>query len=217
MRRLRDGVAGEAGRQNRLNLYSDLQRPADILVRAAIDVLHDRADELEAQHEQNEKYAHNLARTALRQPALEPGKDHLHEYKVEKAEGDQHEQRPRKQRDAGEAYTEKHSHEPDAANGARGIAKPISQPHQKIRAVGQREAQQFRRIGIVRESRRHHGEELPEKENGPEQDGEELGFPVRDEIPREARSGDEAAEAAEGKERRNQQTRSQFGFATAAA
>jgi hypothetical protein len=40
---------------------------------------HERAYQLEAQHQQNKQNAHDLPCAALRQPTFHPGEDHLHE------------------------------------------------------------------------------------------------------------------------------------------
>ena len=74
----------------------------------------------------------------------------------------------------------------------------IGEAHQKIRTVGEREAQQLGGVRIVGEGRRHHGKNLPEEKNWPEEDGEVFGFILRDEVPGESGGSGEAAESAEG-------------------
>ena len=93
---LRDSIGHEARRQYGLDLCPDLDRAAELRVRRSAEASHHWADQLKAEHGQNEKHAHDFAGAALRQPALQPREDRLHQDKVEKCEGQKDYQRPGK-------------------------------------------------------------------------------------------------------------------------
>ena len=65
-------------------------------MRAFSKMFYRGTDQLKTEHRENEKHAHDFARAALRQPALQPGKDRLHQNEIEEREGQQHQKRPGK-------------------------------------------------------------------------------------------------------------------------
>ena len=60
-----------------------------------------RADQLKAQDKEKEKNAHDFARPALGQPALQPGEQHARQNDVHEGKGEEHDRGPGKQRAAG--------------------------------------------------------------------------------------------------------------------
>ena len=90
------------------------------------EVLHGRADELDTEHDQNKKHTHDFARAPLRQPALEPGEDHLQEQQVERGEQQHHGQRPDQQQGTCRGNAEQHSSQPQTAQRGCRIASVCS-------------------------------------------------------------------------------------------
>ncbi len=93
---LRDGVGGKARRQQSLNLSCDLGRPAQVGVRPFSEMLDGRADQLKAEHRQDEEHTHDFACATLGQPAFQPGEDRLHQDEIEDGEDQQHQKSPGK-------------------------------------------------------------------------------------------------------------------------
>ena len=172
---------------------------------------------MKTQHDQDEKHTHDFARAALGQPAFEPGEDRLHQDQVEQSKGQHDKERPGKQPRAREAGAEENSEQSQAAQGAGRVEEAVGQADQKVRTVVERETQQFARVRIIGEGGRHHGENLPEEKDGPEQGGEIFGLVLREEIPGESGGGGEAAESAEGEGCGDEDARNQLHFAALAA
>src|SRR5580704_1400997 len=210
-------VGGETRRQNGLDLGEDLSCSAEFRAWLFLKALHQGADQLKAQHHQDEEYSHDFASTALGQPALEPGEDRLHQDEVEQREGEHHQQRPGKKKRPGDAGAEKNSEQCQTAKSTGWVAEAVGKSDQKERTVVEREAQQVARVWIVGEGGSHHGENLPEEKDRPEQGCEILGLVLRDEIPGESGGGGEAPESAEGEGCGDDDARNQLHFAALGA
>src|SRR5580765_5601624 len=103
----------ESGWQYRLKLHGDLKIPAELWVWTSAQTPGDGANELKAQHEKDEHHTKNLPGAALRQPTLDPGKDHLHQDQVKQSERQQYQQRPREQNRAGNSNANKYPQQTD--------------------------------------------------------------------------------------------------------
>jgi hypothetical protein len=148
-----------------------------------------------------------------RVPALHPGEDHLHEKKIEGGEDEQYQQRPRYQCGLRETQAHQNPEQPDAAERGRRIECAIRQAHQKIRTVAERESQQAGGVRIVGEGGRHDGEDLPEAENCPHEEGERFRLAGGEkEICSQSHEG-RAAYAAQGECERYDDARYQFHLA----
>src|SRR4029077_2882249 len=80
-----------------------------------------------------------------------------------------------------------------------------------------RETEQFGRIWIVGERRRHDRKELPEKKDSPERNGEEFRSALGHKKPRHDDPHGESAEAADSENGGNDDAGSQFRLASASA
>ena len=174
-------------------------------------------DQLQAEHQQDEHQPENLTRSALCQPSLQPGKDHLHQQQVEHSECSQHNCGPYERQGLCHRDTQPNSQQTQAANRAGGIKQPKRHADQEIRTIAKRESKQFCRIGIIGQGRGHDGEELPEQENGPQDQREILGLALRNQQVREKRGHQETARATEREHRTYHHARGEFSFAAPAA
>ena len=113
-----------------LHLSGDLCRLAQLRMWPFPNAPWHGPDQLKAQHRQDEKHAHDFAGAALRQPALEPGEDRLHQDQIEEREGQQHQQRPGKQKRRATVDADQNSQECDLR---------ARWPDRKIRRPGESE------------------------------------------------------------------------------
>ena len=84
---LRDRIGGETGRAKRPERAAPISGARlNSGCGPFPKVFHQRTDQLETEHRQDEEDADDFARAALRKPALQPREDRLHEDEVEERE-----------------------------------------------------------------------------------------------------------------------------------
>src|ERR1700740_3657787 len=96
-----------------------------------LQALSHRADQLKAEHEQNEQNAHDFSRATLSEPSFDPGEYGLHQNQVEQGEGQHNEQGPGEENGARETDAEKNSQQANAAQRAGGIEESVGQTDQE--------------------------------------------------------------------------------------
>src|SRR5271157_1207614 len=132
-------------------------------MRAATVTPHQRADKLKADDEEKKDNAEKFARAPAREPALDPRENRTAQQDVERGESEQDNRRPQKDARIRKPCAHCDSHEPQTSEGRGGVERAVHEAYEKIFTVGERKAQQVRRIEVFRERRGHHGKKLPEQ------------------------------------------------------
>ncbi len=214
---MRDGIGGKARRKQALHRRQNLDPSFDIRPGPLAEMFGQRPEQLKAQHQQNKQNAHQFPGPALSQPALHPGEDHLQQQKIEGGERQQHEERPKQQLRFRKPHAHQNSERPQTAQSGCRVERAIGQPHQKIRAIAERKAQQVGGVRIVREGRRHDREALPEDKHRPQQQRQHLWLAFGDEEKCRPAHESSTTQSAAGERQCDDSSRQQFQLAPSGA
>ena len=154
------------------------------------------ANQLQAEDEKKKQHAHDFARPALSQPALQPGEDHAGKQDVCQGEGQEHHRRPGKDFRLRESNTYENSEQPQGGHSRCRVQRPVGQANQEVRSVAERETQKSRGLDVFGECRGHQRKELPEQKHGPQQNAEPFRVSLGEQKPGRSAQSHGAADAA---------------------
>ena len=130
--------------------------------------------QLQAQQEDHEQRAHNLPRLALREPAVDPGKDGAHHQDVEGRKSRQRQCRPGKELRPRHRDAHQDAQAAQRADDGGDIRQPKDHIQQIVRSEAHREAQQDTQVKLFLKRGQHHRTHLPEDARHPEDGRQEL-------------------------------------------
>ena len=130
--------------------------------------------QLRSERQQQEQYSHQLTCAPHGQPAFDPGKDRAREQQVCKRENQQRDGRQWKQPWLRHADAYPDAEQAQQGDGGHGIERAVKDSRKKICRVSEREAQKARGIESLGCRRGGDGQQLPVKQQTPEQHGQPL-------------------------------------------
>ena len=131
-------------------------------------------EQLQTENQHHEKRAHNLPRSALRKPAVDPGKDGTHQQNVKGRKEDEDNGRPEKESRLGNGDSDKDAEAAKEAENGGNVCEPEDEIEEKEGAEAYRKTQQGAEIELLLKGGEHDGHDLPHEADAPEDDGQVL-------------------------------------------
>ena len=139
----RDGSGGQARGKRPLRVGEFLPQDPALRYGAMFVRSNQGSDQLKTQNEEKEEDPQDFARPPLRQPALQPRKQHASQDNVHQSKSEEHDGGPGERARLRDADADVDSEQPQAGHGRRRIQRSVSQADQKVRPVAQRETQKI--------------------------------------------------------------------------
>src|SRR5271165_620784 len=141
-----------------------------------------RVQQLSAKDQEQEDHPQDLPGTPLRQPAIQPRKNHPCKQKIESGKGSQRERHPPDQMRLRAYQPGPDTRQANAAEDGRNVKEAVDKVLQQVRTKAHRKAQQQAQVHMLLKRCHHHRSELPQKQHRPDQEGQKLQISIGREL-----------------------------------